>query len=197
MDRRKYLDADEVKRLRTVSQAAHVLALQKGKPKPTVRWMLVDLALSTGLRVSELARIKTCHVDLKRGILTVYRSKKRKLVPESLNIDTGLVAHLREYLDWRTLAGIENENLLVGERGALKAQGLELIWKRAVAEAGLPAEYTIHKARHTLAVHLLKKTRNLRQVQRQLGHSSPIVTANTYADVTDEDMKAGLEGLYT
>jgi integrase len=55
---------------------------------------------------------------------------------------------------------------------------------------------SIHTARHTIAVHLLGKTKNLRQVQKQLGHSTPAVTANMYADVSFADMQAGLEKLY-
>ena len=57
-------------------------------------------------------------------------------------------------------------------------------------------EITIHCARHTLAVLLLKKTGNLRQVQKQLGHASPATTANMYADISFEDMQDGLNGLY-
>lgn len=62
---------------------------------------------------------------------------------------------------------------------------------------GGPTELSIHSARHTLAVHLLRKTGNLRQVQKQLGHSSPTITAALYADVTFEDMQDGLNGLYS
>ncbi len=58
--------------------------------------------------------------------------------------------------------------------------------------SGLPEEYSIHCARHTLAVHLLKKTGNLRQVQKQLGHTSLVTTANMYADVSDEDIRPSL-----
>ena len=44
--------------------------------------------------------------------------------------------------------------------------------------------------------HLLRKTGNLRQVQKQLGHASPATTANMYADITFEDMQNELNGLY-
>ena len=47
-----------------------------------------------------------------------------------------------------------------------------------------------------MAVHLLKKTGNLRQVQKQLGHASPATTANMYADISFEDMQNGVTGLY-
>ena len=55
---------------------------------------------------------------------------------------------------------------------------------------------SIHSARHSLAVHLLKKTSNLRHVQKQLGHASPATTANMYADISFEDMQNGVAGLY-
>ena len=45
-----------------------------------------------------------------------------------------------------------------------------------------------------IAVHLLKKTGNLRQVQKQLGHASPATTANMYAYISFEDMQNGVKG---
>ncbi len=86
--------------------------------------------------------------------------------------------------------------LFVGERGPLTAQGLQRVWRWAVKRAGLPRELSIHAARHTLATHLLRKTGNLRQVQNQLGHSSPTTTAAMYADVSFEDMQESVSGLY-
>ena len=47
-----------------------------------------------------------------------------------------------------------------------------------------------------MAVHLLRKTGNLRMVQKQLGHRNPSTTANMYADVTFEDTRKGVDGLY-
>lgn len=43
---------------------------------------------------------------------------------------------------------------------------------------------------------LLRKSKSLRMVQKQLGHYSPTVTANMYADISFEDMQAGVDGLY-
>lgn len=66
----------------------------------------------------------------------------------------------------------------------------------ALHKAGWPAEKTVHSARHTIAVHLLKKTANLRQVQKQLGYASPATIANMYADISFEDMQNSVNGLY-
>jgi integrase len=183
--------------------------LKAGRVSGVLGWMVVDIALSTGLRVSEIAKIAVGDIDLKRGLVTVSRAKKRKRVkPEPLALGKELTDHLREFLAWRSCRltdmddafclGLTNTNgaLFVGCRGPLTAQGLQRVWKAAIKRAGLPAELSIHSARHTLAVHLLRKTGNLRQVQKQLGHSSPTITAAMYADVTFEDMQNGVSGLY-
>ena len=83
--------------------------------------------------------------------------------------------HLREYLEWDDR---KKGPLFVGKRGPLTAQGLQRLWKAAIKRTGLPTELSIHCARHTIAVHLLRKTGNLRQVQKQLGHASPATTAS-------------------
>ena len=203
IDRTKYLSADEVKQLRTVTEARAIVDLRAGRLNGPLTWMVVDLALSTGLRVSEISALTVEDANLKRGSLTVRRVKKRRQSkPESLAIGKELVDHLRDYLTWRSArvrdTGLPatKGSLFVGSRGPLTAQGLQRIWKAAIQRAGLPAELSIHSARHTLAVALLRRTGNLRQVQKQLGHSSPATTANMYADVPFEDMQSGVTGLY-
>ncbi len=191
VDRKKYMDAVEVKQLRRITEAVSIADNYRGRVKGPLAWMVVDLGLSTGLRVSEMVAIQTKDIDYKRCCLTITRVKKRHPRPETLAISTDLMKHLKEYL--------VNHNgeaaLFVGERGQLTKIGLQQIWNRAVKLSGLP-KMSIHSSRHTLAVHLLKKTGNLRQVQKQLGHSSPAITANLYADISFEDMQSGLNQLY-
>ena len=193
IDREKYMDIEEVRQLRTVTEARQITDLKKGRLQGVMAWMLVDLALSTGLRVSEMAALKISDIDLKRGALKVARLKRAKKKAETMAMGKDLVKHLKEYIDW---TGRKSGPLFIGQRGPMSAQGLQLIWKRSVKLAGLPEELSIHSARHSMAVHLLKKTGNLRQVQKQLGHASPATTANMYADISFEDMQNGVNGLY-
>lgn len=193
IDREKYMDSDEVRQLRTVTEAKAIVDLKKGRIQGPLAWMLVDLALSTGLRVSEMAGLKIQDIDFRRGALKVARLKRKKRIKETMAIGKDLLNHLREYLEWDDRAA---GPLLVGQRGPLTSRGLQQMWKAAVAKAGLPDDLSIHSARHTLATHLLKKTGNLRQVQKQLGHASPATTANMYADIAFEDMQDGVNGLY-
>jgi len=230
MNRKKYMDASEVRQLRTVTEGRAMLDLKKGRVNGVVQWMLVDIALSCGQRVSEIAALKVEDLDLKRSFMTVVRKKRfqrkkskkgkgktiavhnirkePKVVTEELDIDKALVVHLRSYLAWREcrIADMDSDRrkgmtkdsgaLFIGQRGPLSAQGLQQSWKSAIRQAGLPEEYSIHCARHSVAVRLLKKTGNLRQVQKQLGHTSPVTTANMYADISHEDMQKGVTGLW-
>ncbi|MHC4112722.1 MAG: tyrosine-type recombinase/integrase [Planctomycetota bacterium] len=125
-----------------------------------------------------------------RGKQMLLRKKKTK---DTLAIGKDILRPLKDYI-----ASMERKTgpLFVGSRGPLTAQGLQRIWEQSVKFAGLPKELSIHSARHTIAVHLLKKTGNLRQVQKQLGHASPATTANMYADISFEDMQNGVTGLY-
>lgn len=199
IDRAKYMNLDEVGRLRKVTEAFAVADMAKGRVRGVLAWAVVNVALSTGLRVSEITRLRCGDVDFKRGCMKVTRSKKRKSKVETLAVGTDLLDHLREFIAWKEAVGQATgkaDPLFVGKRGALTVLGLQRIWKRAVEEAGLPAELSIHSARHTIAVTLLRKTGNLRLVQKQLGHTSPTITANMYADVAFEDMQEAVSDLY-
>ena len=132
-------------------------------------------------------------LDLKRGLMRVWRTKRKQHVQETLAIGKELRDHLKEYLEWLP----DNQGpVLRGKRGPLTVRGLQQLFKTAAKNAGLPAEFSIHSCRHSLAVQQLKKTNNLRMVQKQLGHTSPVTTANMYADIAFEDMQESLNGLW-
>ena len=199
MDRDKYMSEQEVAVLRyqTKKWAERDYGRRNYKT-PYMRgrtaWMLVDLALSTGLRACELADIQIEEIDFERCFINVWRRKKRggQRVKRPVMVDPAVLAHIKRYLDGR------EHGLLFLKQGSgdpMSARNLGDFWRSVVKRAGLP-HYSIHKARHTLGHNLLKKTNNLRIVQKQLGHSSPTVTANIYADVSSEDMLEAVSDLY-
>jgi integrase len=186
----------EVQALRMSAESRDILDRPAGRVRGPQTWLIVDLALATGLRVSELAAIRVEDIDLDRQIIRVTRRKKRRPAAETLGITALLALHLRGYLAWRSHCGhAPTGPLVVGKRGGLAPGGWAKAWRQAVKQAGLPA-YSIHVARHTLGTHLWRKTHDLRLVQAQLGHSSPATTANMYTYVSDEDLRAGVEGVY-
>ena len=138
---------------------------------------------------------------LRFGFLRSLRAMVKQIKPEKTAVVYAAhgAKHLAEFIEWKALAGQDTTPkapLFVGKRGPLTAPGLQQLWKQAVKRAGLPRALSIHCARHTPAVVLLRKTGNLRQVQKQLGHASPATTANLYTDVSFDDMQAGLNGPY-
>jgi integrase len=190
MQRQKWLDRAEVDRLRSYWQGRGEAAMRLGRFNDSVTWMVVDMALTTGLRASELCGLEVRDFDPHLSTLQVSRAKKKALTIDEMVLPPALVEHLQEYLGDRT-----DGALLMGRMGPYTRRGISTCFRRACIEAGLRPK-RIHTARHTLAVHLLKHTRNLRHVQKQLGHSSPTTTANMYADVSFEDMQAALEEVY-
>lgn len=200
MDRLKYLDRREVRKLTASARRYAEVAQRDEAIRPIVRWMTVDLALATGLRAAEMVSILWRDLDENAAYIRVHRGKKRRGQPviEAIAISDSLVQHLVAYradLRARLRPATDDDHVLQGERGPLTRTALWRQWQYALKLAGL-APRPLHHARHTLAVHLLRGTGNLRLVQKQLGHSNPTVTANLYADVPYEDMRAAANGVY-
>ena len=58
-----------------------------------------------------------------------------------------------------------------------------------------PDEFAVHALRHSYAVELYSKDKDLRAVQKQLRHVS-IQSTLVYADVTDESIGNQIRGLW-
>ena len=154
----------------------------KGRTTWVNRWMLVHLAFYSGLRVAEIAdlNISDVFIHIEKPYIKVKNGKGSK--PRIVNIDNGLVGHLKEFIQGRRL-----QDPLFDSNG--KKYTTAALWhsfKQAVKAAGLREDLTIHSARHTYATFLYDRTgENMRYVQKQLGHSSLKITA-LYADVLPE-----------
>jgi site-specific recombinase XerD len=83
---------------------------------------------------------------------------------------------LKDFLRWKNQAGelmdAEAPLLLSYKGGQFSLRGIEYLAKRLMSGAGLDSRYSIHSLRHSTAVHLLRKTKNLRLVQKVLRHAS-------------------------
>jgi len=167
--------------------------IAQAKKEGGVNYLTVDMALQTGLRVSELVKIQVEQIDFMRGSIQIERNKRKKKVLESLPISRELKNHLVLYLKNRKP---RTGPLFIGRKGPLTYRGLQQIWNACRKRAGLPKGLSIHSARHTMATMMITKTGNLRLVQKQLGHASPVTTANMYADLSFPDHQNFLNNLY-
>jgi len=152
--------------------------------------MLIHLALNSGLRVSEIAALNISDLNLndKENYLVVEHGKGQR--KRDVYLDDGIVEHLKTYITikqklWQE--SIENDAPLFSGRGGnhYTTTALQISFKKAVVKAGLPHHFSIHTSRHTYATLLLAKSKNIRFVQKQLGHAS-IAMTSLYADVLPE-----------
>ncbi len=110
-----------------------------------------------------------------------------------------LKKHLKDYLAWKRSQGEPmnpDSSLFISERSALMTlSAIQKRFKRWTQLAGLDERYSIHSARHSYATALYRSTKDLRMVQKQLGHSNCRIT-EVYADVLREDIEKAVNALY-
>ena len=197
----KFLTKEEAKKLLETARNRAEVVFAKRRKIPVRDYLIIDLALSTGLRVMEIAQLDCGDFFIREGIssLLVRNGKcgKKRLV----RFGDSLKEHLNEYLSWKKdisePTGPNDPLLLSSNTGRhLTTRAVEKAFKRTAVRAGLAAHYSIHCLRHTYACQLYKASGyNLRLVQKQLGHSS-IHTTEVYADVMEPDIQDALRELY-
>ena len=177
----KTLSRDEVDRLL-------VEPSKEDTPKGFRDTALLQLLDATGMRVSELVSLKVGDVNLDRATVRVAsKANKERFIP----IHNRAVEALRTYLQSGRIYFLrgrpdEHKALFLNPRGTqLTRQGLWLIIKKYVEQAGIRAEVTPHTLRHSFATHMLEGGADLRNVQELLGHSN-ISTTQIYTHLSGD-----------
>ena len=155
-------------------------------PKALRDKALLEMLYATGMRVTELVSLDLDNVDLESQSVTCGESGKRKrTVPMYDGARQAVDAYLREGRPQLVVNPTEPA-LFLNHRGQrLTRQGLWLIIKHYVKEAGIKTPVTPHTLRHSFATHLLDSGADLREVQERLGHASASTT-QVYRHVADE-----------
>lgn len=197
----KFLSREEVNKLLETAKERTKIAIAHGNKVAVRDYFIVDLALSTGLRVAEIASLKISDIFLREPYcaLLVRNGKggKKRLV----RFNGAFRKHYEEYVLWKQSIGEPagpSDPLFLSSntKGHMTTRAIEKAFKRTAARAGLSSHYSIHGLRHTYACELYKASGyNLRLVQKQLGHSH-IGTTQVYADVVEPDMQRALQRLY-
>jgi len=182
--------------LRTSIEAARQEGLATHDRLAVRNAVMVELLLGSGLRVSELCGLATGDVYLQNGRadLLVRRGKGGKA--RMVAVSERLAAYLRMFLTWKEEVGERIDHdapLFRSERGhRLTRSAVHRVWKVTLKRAGLPTTWGVHSTRHSFAVEIYRKTRDLRLTQRLLGHSN-VATTTVYANLLDEDVRRGVE----
>ena len=156
----------------TPDEAVRLVALDDDDDRWTVRdRALLELAYSSGLRLSELVSLDTDGVDLAQGEVRVLgKGSKERVVPVGSEARLALAAWLGQR---SSLAPADEHALFVGAGG--KRVAGRTIERRLAAWAvkrGLDRHVHPHMLRHSFASHVLQSSGDLRAVQEMLGHAS-------------------------
>ena len=198
LDPGKFLTIDEVSRLLNVARRRALIAKDKGKKVAVRDYFIVHLALSTGLRVMEMAALKCGDLSLDGPTCSVmvWKGKGNKI--RQVLFKGSFQKHCKEYLKWKRSVG-ESLNskapLIVSSNtgGHMTTRAIEKIFKRCAKRAKLKLRYSIHCLRHTYACFLLEASNwNVRFVQRQLGHEK-ITTTQVYIEVMSPAVQRALD----
>ena len=134
---------------------------------------MLELAYSSGLRISELRHLRLEQLHLDAGFISVIgKGNKERVVPVGRLAAEALNRYLNsgrpKLVTPRTPA-----NVFLTKRGTPFSR--VTLWKRIktrVKLAGIPRNVTPHMLRHSFATHMLEHGADLRVIQELLGHAS-------------------------
>ncbi len=133
---------------------------------------ILMLTYSTGLRVSEVIKLKPEDIDSNRKLIFIRGAKGKKGRYSTLSIIA--LKTLRIYYE-----SVKPKNWLFPgqkEENHISTRTVEKIFKDAVKRAKIKKDVSVHSLRHSYATHLLEAEMNLRYIQELLGHKSSKTT---------------------
>jgi integrase/recombinase XerD len=147
--------------------------------------VMLMLAYSAGLRVSEVVRLKTCNIDSGRMCILIERAKGKK--DRMVRLSPLLLVMLREY--WKAYQPARDGFLFEGQAKGCgySCRSLQLVLAAAKQKAGIMKPGSVHALRHSFATHLLDKGTDVTMIMKLLGHND-IKTTLRYLHVTNRDM---------
>jgi len=164
------------RRLPTVLSREEVSQLINAAGTLFRRTLLMTL-YGTGMRRSELARLKVSDIDSQRMILRVVAGKGGK--DRDLPLSPALLETLREYWRWRKPKLYMFPTPTLGRRlhQPISDKTVWIAGSEAARRAGIRKRVTPHTLPHSWATHLLEAGTDLRTIQVLLGHGDLETTA--------------------
>ena len=142
--------------------------------------LLLGLMYATGIRVSEVVRLRWRDIDFERRIVSVWQGKGN--TDRKVMLPTSFAPLLQEMSDrfrpdeFVFPSGGERKGRYLSPRTAQR------VMARAVRIAGIGKRATPHSLRHAFATHLLENGTDIRFIQKLLGHAK-LETTTIYAKV--------------
>lgn len=148
---------------------------------------LIDILISTGIRIAEAANISINDIINSERIILIHgKGRKQRLIYISCSQTWN---NIIVWLKIRKARPTNTDMLFVNRYGdPISIHGIEYIYNSLKIQSGINVNSTPHYLRHTFATNLLANGADLRSVQEILGHSS-VSTTEIYTEVTTKRKK--------
>lgn len=168
----RVLTVEEVEALIAASRTAFELAV-------------IEVLYATGVRVSELLKIRLEDINFQSGTIRVNKGKggKDRLVPFGSHAG----AAMSIYLSSRAEGFLFERSRKDGAHNPYSPDHIRKMLRRLAARAGVSGVHP-HAFRRACATHMLASGAELRAVQELLGHEK-LATTTLYTHLTVEDLK--------
>jgi integrase/recombinase XerD len=152
---------------------------------------MLELLYATGLRVSELIKVRIDDLVLDAGFLrTMGKGSKERIVPFGDSARDAILEYLEKGRSAYDSHG--DPSLFLSSRGhSMTRQAFWMKITDYARKAGIRQHISPHVLRHSFATHLLENGADLRSVQMMLGHAD-ISTTQIYTHIS----KARLQKMY-
>lgn len=157
---------------------------------------LIEVLYATGLRATELVKLKITEVRREEGYLQFSgKGSKERIVPLGETARDWIDRYVREARPKLT-GGREVPDLFIsgwraksgGRPRPLTRAGFWKLLRQYGKRAGIRSQLSPHVVRHSFATHLLERGADLRAIQAMLGHSD-LSTTQIYTHVLEARLR--------
>jgi integrase/recombinase XerD len=151
---------------------------------------ILELFYSSGLRLSELCKLRLEQIDFEEGFVRVTgKGNKTRIVRTGSKALAALEDYLRNERPSLVRKRTASHVFLSVRGGPLSPDRVRQIVKERSAAAGIEQNVYPHLLRHSFATHLLEGGADLRVIQELLGHAD-ISTTQIYTHVDGARLKS-------
>lgn len=150
---------------------------------------ILEMFYSTGIRVSELVKIKISDVELSENRIKIDgKGNKERYVLYGDILKEKMLKYVKDGRK-KLLKEKQSKYLFLNKNGdKLTERGVRVIIDNILKKAGEKNHISPHMIRHTFATHMLNEGADLKIVQELLGHEN-LSTTQIYTHVSNERLK--------
>jgi len=159
----------------------------KRYPTGLRNYCIMLIIFDGGLRSSEIVNLHMNNINLNNGQIKVVQGKGRK--DRILWVNGETLQQLKKWIERKP----DSEYVFCTLQGLkLSDSYLRAFFARYGKRAGIKKRVHPHMLRHSFATDLYRQTKDIRLVQKALGHST-ISTTMIYTHIVDDDLENGMK----